>query len=204
MHPTRGTVLGLPVRVTGSETEPIEIVFAADLAVEVELRDGGEPLVGVTCWLWDESGRHGLPPATTDAAGRALWDRLGPGRFVVKTSHPDLWPTEAAVEARAPGQASPIQVRRRGSVELELHDALGASLPEQTVSIVSLEFGRDVSDWVGAGLVEASTGATRTDPSGHLGIIGLPRGDYTWAAAGGQGVFTVSPGGTEPIRLTVP
>ena len=204
VHPTLGMQFGIPVTVTASMPEVTELRIDPSLGIEVQVVDGALPLAGVQCRLWEEQRMYVLPSRTTDAQGRLTWERLGRGGFVLEASHSEVWSTEVHVEAAAPDTVAEVQVRRTGTLVLELRDALGGPLKSVPIELTSLEFGASVAEWIAAERVSSSTGALASDDSGGLTLTGLPRGPYAWSLNGVEGTLDVVARVRTIERLTVP
>jgi hypothetical protein len=81
---------------------------------------------------------------------------------------------------------------------LTLRNADGLPVSAAAVSLRSMEFDRDVEDWVSEGRLAWPVQGARTDDGGEFAIDGIPNGDYTWrvTVASGEtvsGIATVPP-----------
>lgn len=204
IHPELGYHLGVPIDVPRLTGEPIEIVFAADLAVEVHLLDGLESLPALHCWLSEERTGFHISAATSNAGGHVRWSPLGAGRFLLKVSQLGFWPTEAVVEARPPGEENEVQVRRLGDLEVNLFQVSGGPASGTAFELESLEFEASVATWINEGRVESSTGALTTDTIGRFVLTGLPHGTYRWSAPGTSGTVEVTSMPRRRLNVTLP
>ena len=164
-----------------------------DLAIELQVMDGVNPLPGVYCKVYEEHGAFGLTRLTTDSEGVVRWGNLGAGRFFFEAESAELWPVRVPVEARPVGERVDVQLRRLGDLELKLFDGLGAPLRDAGFDLTSLEYGESVEDWVAAGRVSSSTGGLRSGSDGVVTLVGLPNGAYSWQLNGAQGMLQVAP-----------
>ena len=87
-----------------------------------------------------------------------------------------------------------VQVRRLGTLRVELSGAGGAPLAGVPISLRSVEFGEDVASWIASGTASASSATMRTDENGVLRVERLPRGSYAWEAGSSSGEVVVPPG----------
>ena len=193
-HPEFGYHYGVLVEVRSLSEEPIEIVFAPDRSIELQLMDGVDPLASVSCLPVEERGFARLSPTSSDATGLVRWTAIGAGRFTVQIRQPGFWPTDAGVEALPPGQRTEVQVRRLGDLDVSLERTSGGSTAGVVLELESLEFQVSVATWVADGRVTSSTGSLAADAQGRLGLTGLPRGTYAWSAEGQGGTVEVLPG----------
>lgn len=198
-HPLLGSSPSIPVRVD-REREIIEVVFDATHVLTVQLLDGMRPMTGVPIQLWDRSGRT-LPLGSTpsDAEGFASWNRLSDAPYLARIAHPGLWFTEALVTPAA--TPTPIQVRRLGSV-IVAPMREGAPAPGARVSLESLEFLTDVSEWHREGRARVML------RNGELTCEGLPNGPYRWTAEyegkTAQGTLSVVAGQRVRVPIELP
>ena len=204
VHPELGFHFNIPVLIAPRNGDELELQFFPSRSVEVLLRDGSEPLVGVQCWLFEKHGTYGLAPRTSASDGRIAWEHLGPGPYELRADHPEVWSTEVPIEARGPGDTQVVQLRRKGNVVIELDNVQGQPLANQAFELVSSQFQTSVEAWIEAGRVQSSTGTLRTDSLGEVELFGLPRGAYGWSARGTAGDMVVAPSATTRERLSVP
>jgi hypothetical protein len=203
-HRELGYHLGIPVDVPRLSEEPIEIVFAPDRVVVVQLLDGLEPLPGVPSQLVEERGFSRLPVTSSDANGLVHWTKLGAGTFTIQIRQPGYWPTDAPVQALPPGERTEVQVRRLGNLDVSV-ERIAGGLPEGTgLELDSLEFSASVTAWIADGRVKSSTGALALDGQGRLSLTGLPRGFYRWSVEGQEGTVEVLPGIRDKLTVLLP
>ncbi len=208
-HRELGYLHDVPVTL-GWDTEKVtEIEFVTGFSLELQLLDGTELLPGVHCTPWDEREFNGIPAATTNQNGVVKWAPLGEGTYLVRISQPGYWPTKARVTSHAEGTPTPVQVRRLGDLEIELHSVSNLSVSQLAVDVTSLEFGTNVLEWVQGGRVTSSSPVLQADATGRVRVEGLPRGDYRWtvvttAGEAVEGIATVPPAATERVRALLP
>jgi hypothetical protein len=203
-HTELGYHFGIPVEVPRLSNDPIEIVFAADREIELQIRDGSVPLPSVSCLLIEERGFARLPVASSDESGVLRWKAVGPGRFTAQIRQAGYWPTDANVEALPAGQPTEVQVRRLGDLDVTVDRVSGTSAAGLRVELESVEFGDSVATWIADGRVSSSSGSMVTDSQGRLSLTGLPRGTYRWAAGGESGLVEVLAGNRDNLAVFLP
>lgn len=205
-HPTLGVEAKMAIDLPADPEEVVILELRAEGSIDIAMMDGETPAVGINCDLFVDgftTGQHWSEQ--TDESGRVRWERLGEGRYRVVATHPDYWPLEDRVEPQE--EARVLQIRRRGDLEISI-DSSSGRVDGLAVQLASMEFGVDVVEWVGAGLVEASSSVLETDAEGRLVIEGLPHGAYQWrvitADGSAEGWTEVLPGVRQVERLLVP
>ncbi len=139
-----------------------------------------------------------LRSASTSATGAVDFERLTEAEYMVSSTSASTWPVSRILKSTASGQAVPFEVRRRGSVALEVTRG-GAHVDWSELRIQSVEFEVDVKTWIEAGLVHSSSRDQSSGPNRGPRIDGLPRGEYRWSALATDGeprsgTFEVPPG----------
>jgi uncharacterized GH25 family protein len=204
-HTTVGKRYGLPIDASAEEAK---IVLEAKGSIELHLVDGATPLAGVLTWLESTDGAPLTGQSTTDANGRVTFTALGEGHFRFACQRAGVWSTSVEVALAQDETAKrDVQLRRLGNVELTGVDAEGKPLSGIAVSVRSVEFDADVSDWIATERVHAP-GGLRTDGAGKLQLEGLPHGKYSWTISldsdlHASGAFEVAPGETRSVALQV-
>jgi hypothetical protein len=207
-HPGLGAVIGSDVQVAGRTGELIEVQFEPTHAVRVRLADGTDAVAGAEIMVFDPRHVYGLFAKTTNSEGEAVQGPVGAGHYLVDIDHPGCWGTTAKVDARADDGWTEVQVRRLGSLELEVRNAGNVAIAGASVGLESIEFGTDVGSWISEGRVSASHGLA-TDERGVLRVDGLPRGFYRWSiaipnAAPLAGTVEVPPNAVGRAMIAVP
>lgn len=187
-HPDRGLMPSQLLRFDPEKTEPIVLEFdpRGELAVRLIERNAGAQGVRVVA---EDSQRvqWGLSEAFTNEMGLVRWGPAAPGDYTVQVDSPGWWPTKIGVHATGSSTPFDVQVRRVGSLELNVRSVLDRPLPGVSIALRSVELGQSAADWMASGMVTASNSALITDENGHLRIDGLPNGDFEWTAVSSNG-----------------
>lgn len=186
-----GHHFGIPIQRPSDPEQVIELELVADGRLDFLLRDGGTPASGLTCRLEDATlGRSStLPVRSSDSEGRAVWEKLANGEFLFRAHHPDYLPAREIVRPSHSLEPRVIQVRRTGAVTFELVSQSGASVAGLPIQLHSVEFDKDVAEWVSINYVVPPPRGLVTDATGRLFLDDLPHGEYVWR---------VTPPGGEP------
>ncbi len=208
-HATLGSLLLPHVELVADRAEPTEILFGPSQSVEARLLDGTQPLKGVHCMLWDTQKQFGWPPTTTNESGVATWGPFNGAPFILEVNQGACWPTTASVSSGPKGSPTPIQVRRRGSLEFTLLNSQGLLVSGQPLQLTSVEFGASVLTWAKEKKVKIAQSELVSDAHGRLRIDGLPRGDFRWSLDSGagqtvEGTATVQPATVTELTIVVP
>jgi hypothetical protein len=201
---------GIRVELDADPSSIQSVRLGPDASVAVRLQDGDEPLAGVACWLREPASTFMVPIATTNAQGIAVWERLRKTTYELDVGGKGLWRTRSLVPAfEGSGQATEVQVRRLGSIELTVRNEAGLPVGGLPIELRSKEFGEDVSSWIAAGRVPSPPQGLATDAAGKLLVAGIPRGDYLWSAGGAEesaivGSASVPPGEVVPVAVIAP
>ncbi len=198
------------VRGVRASQDAVELVFDPRAQVLLLVRDDGIPLPGVPVSLfYEQGGLVTVSTLRTEDSGLARSALLSAGEYGAWIDHPGLWPQKFRVPATEhPKLASPIQVRRLGSVVLHC-SRQGMPVSGLALDIASVEFVDTVAQWAAENRVAMTPASGVTDDTGELRLDGLPRGQYRWAVTDDSGavqggLFTVLPGVRTDIDLAVP
>jgi hypothetical protein len=208
-HSELGTCIDVPVMLRDDPDYVVELVFEPKLVVEARLLDGDVPLPGVGCMLWDKKKVWGFPHAFSGMDGTVSWSYFTEGTFQLEVKQSGYWYVLTSLQSRPKGQATTVQLRRTGSLEILAKNESGIAVGGQAIGLTSLELQCDASGWLADKLISTSTGQFATDGEGRLRIDGLPRGDYLWSLLGPEGVLsggkcTVPPHGVIQVSAYVP
>lgn len=120
-----------------------------------------------------------LTPATVDSDGAHVVRGIGTGNYRVEVRAPGRFVWRATV-ACIGGESRDVAaaLRRFSRLHVDLRDAFGAALKNVGFSLVDLESGELVSDWIARGDVMSTNAALATDEKGRLRIDGIPEGRY--------------------------
>lgn len=205
-HPTHGHAVGLALAPRGAVTE---LELRADAALELRVFDGTRAVPGAAITLSGLAPGHpGFLNAFCDEDGRVALHGLAPGRYVARASLIGYWPDARVVEAGEHPEEQRLELRRVGSLELELVRQ-EEPLAGRRVELLAGESGARVSEWIASGLAHARPDDLRTDSQGRLRVDGLPHGAYRWIVAletGGSrsGELVVPAAGVARVRLALP
>jgi hypothetical protein len=197
-HPVLGSVAGMPLDGAAGHAR---VVLRKDASLRLRVVDGTLPLADVEAQFVSAGGQPLLVPATSRLDGAVRWEGLTSGTYRVRARHPDCWPVVVEAAAAAGPEVHEVQMRRLGSLALEVVTEEGLPVAGQTVALHSLELEETVADWLEAGRVEGS-GLT-TDRAGRVDVWGIPHGSYRWTVGGRSGVVVVLPGDTVQERVVL-
>jgi hypothetical protein len=197
-HVDYGAIPCAPISAADSKSGTIEIMMPRGADVDVEFRDGSEPLQGVEMELGDSCATvmsSGRSFAGVD--GRVHLTHLAPGDYRILVDHPGVWRTEQPITVSATSTSFTVQLRRLGSARIRAKSGAGNPVEGASIEVVDTATGARVADWIQKGEVPGPDGGLRTDASGTLVIHGLPRGSY-------RCVLTATSGATLERALEVP
>jgi hypothetical protein len=177
-HGVVGRSFGNPIDASAKE---LEFVLEATASLELEIRDGDEPLAGVLTRIQTTAGVTLGDARQTDDQGRVRYESLGEGNYHLACYRADCWPT-AVDEDLAPGEQArvPVQMRRLADLEFTLLSPDGLPVADVPVELESLEFDVPIDTWLREEKIRAPGGLT-TDERGTIRVEGLPRGEYSWS-----------------------
>ncbi len=165
----------------------LELVLDPDAELQVRFHDGDVPLHGVRAFLFGTGGTRSLALSGSDASGLASSGPIGAGKYHLEAKEHDLWPIFEPLELRPGPNERSVEIRRLGGLKLEARWPGGVALEGARASLRSVEFGRDVADWIAAGKLPAPAGGLVTDERGELRIGGLPNGAYRYTLVAPDG-----------------
>lgn len=176
----------------------VNLVISDGVEVNLELRDGMQPIHGVGCEITDTCGSTVLGVAqVTDADGLLRFQRLAPGDYRVVVDHPGIWRTEQPITVTPTSTNFTVQLRRIGAVRIRAKSGVGNAVEGATIELVDVATGTRVQDWMTSGDVPTPANGLKTDSSGTVVVQGLPRGSYRCVA-------TTSAGGVVERTIEVP
>ena len=176
-----------------NDDDTLEIVLEARAA---RLIDCETPLPAASLRFLAPYCQHILSVQPTDANGVARHSPVAGGSFLVAVEQPGVWLADAIVESSLGGAPRDVQVRRTGTLDLQLESNSNQPVSGLQVELEALEGAAEHSDWLPSGPVTVRVGAAATDANGALRISGLPHGEYL--------VHLSSPGGSRLAgRVTV-
>lgn len=185
----------------------IELVFDPSSFVELSLRDGPDPVVGVSCGI-TAVGHNVLLTSErlSDESGTLRWDRLASDVYRVSTFHPDYF--FAYHEVRA-GKPTELQIRRKTDVDCHVRTSAGAPVAGAALKLASLEFDRTLRQWAAERYIDLPERGAVTDAGGRLQITGVPHGVYSWEVIPlfgdrTSGSATLLPGTANVLEITLP
>jgi len=187
----------------------LEIIASNSASIKIRALDRTTPLAALKLDLTDPLQLDVLFDSRgTSPEGLVHFDHLEQQKFDVRTVDLGYWPARVTVQATNGGTQADIQVRRLGGVRIHA-SIVGTPLRQKPIPLRSLEFDTDVSDWVTAGRVQASSGRLETNEDGELAVEGLPNGTYRWSVKNSSGdvvtgEFTVSPRSTSDVNIALP
>lgn len=158
--------------------DEVECVFDPTGTFELRFLDRDHPLKGVTSYLLAPSGYRIATLTQSDPTGNASSGKLGLGTYTLDAMSPGLWPRMVTLELSAPSTAATIQLRRLGSLFLEVRDAHGTPAVGAVVQLENIEFGESLSEWIEQGRVQSPASDLRTNHAGALRIQAVPNGTY--------------------------
>ena len=204
----QGYMAGQLVMKSPVESNPIDVVFDPDWDLRVVLLERGVLVEGVDVVADDPEGIRHLPRTTSDSDGIASIARVSGAGWNVSVAHPGYWSTGITIGPSDPSPM-PMQVRRLGSVRLDLRTPYGMPVGGVAIDLESMELLQQVSSWVNAGLVRCSSADLKTSTDGSLRFDAIPNGPYRWRAVldSGEvveGEVTVPPQSTAVVEATVP
>ncbi len=203
-HSGFGSRYGIRCDASGGRAE---LELDARSALHLELLDGAERVPGVECAIVDLAERAMVVPATTDEAGRAMFESLAQGACSLSFRKAGYWPVQMDVEVREEEESTiPVQIRELADLEIEVRAPGGLAVSGVELALRSLEFETDVASWIEEGRCESS--GLRTDSNGRIGIRGIPRGAYHWTLVLDdgqevQGEHELVPGSNEPLEVVL-
>jgi len=209
-HLDRGSLPCSLVTPEAARDGVIELVIPIGGDVELELKDGADPLPSTELELKDacgasiEAGRR-----LSDADGRVHLAHMSPGDYRVVVDHPGIWPASEPIRVTASSRSFTLQLRRLGSARVRVRSSEGKPLTGVAVELVDQISGVRVADWVEKGDVPAPQGGLRTDSAGQLLLHALPRGTYRCIVVSAAGetveqLLVIPPFATGEVELRVP
>jgi hypothetical protein len=160
-----------------------ELVLEPSGSLTLVLKDGDMALAGVTTRIQTPDGTSLATAMDTDADGTVRRDGLGEGAYYFACTRADCWPANLR-HVLATGEQATVAVpmRRLASAELLVLGPEGLPVTGVAAALTSLEFKREVADWLAEDRVTSSTGLT-SNVSGRILLEGLPNGQYGWSIA---------------------
>ena len=124
--------------------------------------------------------------SVTDAAGKAVFDFLQPGDYVIKKNDPSVFPVEVPVPLTS-AKSSQIEVvlRRRGKLRF-------VAKPDLKWKIRDLATGADLATWLAKEWIDVRPAGFRTDETGTMEIERLAEGSYEFLSEDGKTKFLVA------------
>jgi hypothetical protein len=200
-HGVAGRRVGVPI---DASTDIVEFVLEAKGGLGLRVRDGDQPLAGVTVRMETAGGTTISEVLQTNSDGACRFEAVGAGSVRLALSRSDCWPV---LVERVLGESEEgvidVSMRLLGDIELTLRNRDGLAVAGRELALRSIEFDFDVARWLAQDRIRAPTGL-HTDSLGRLVLEGLPRGAYSWALAGAaepSGTFEVAPGHGHAVGL---
>lgn len=210
-HPDVGVTPSLLIDLGSGKPVPDEIVLAPDAVLRVRMLESGHAAANLEAWAGDAKNGIAIASQTrfSDPDGLASWSPVARGDYIVRVVHPGYWRSERMVRVGTDPDPAPMQVRRLGSIEVQVKDAYDVEREGVAVDLLSVEQQAWASNWIEHGLVPAPPHGLVTDEHGRLRVNGLPNGPFRWRATapGGspvEGEVTVPPQAVGSIAITVP
>jgi len=187
---------------------PIDLVFAPDCPLSVQLFERGVPMPGVEVTAQETRGPQSLGSASTDDQGKASFCPVGKGDWLLSVTHPGYWREPRVVPVACEAGPIPLEVRRLGSVQFIVKTGLGNPADKAAVDLLSEESGKWASELITTGLVPSPSTGLRTGPDGRVRVDGLPNGRFQWKIASADGVVVeemvvVPPLGVATVEATL-
>jgi len=199
MHSTRGSRVGARVRPDELPEGLAVLELDGQANLQILLRDGESACPGVRALLYDETAYFVVGEYVADGSGLMKISSLSEGIHRLVLDDPRYWRSEHLVEASELESPQPVEIRRLGSLSIEVLDPGGVPVFGLPVELISMEFGTPVAQWLSNGLVFSGESGLTTDLSGRIRLDGLPHGVYSWriaaGSAGGLGGEVNVPGG---------
>ncbi|MDF1839293.1 MAG: hypothetical protein P1V35_15600, partial [Planctomycetota bacterium] len=179
-----------------------DIVLQCDASLEVELFDLTGPLVGVPCVIaGDVIEEQVKATQATDPQGRATFDKLSAGEYLVQVFLPGYWPYNKLFEAKVDGGVTRIKIPRLADLKVRVEGAGGQPVVGKSITVWSLDYDKDVKRWWEVGALDPSPVTWMTDEQGEFVIPVMPEGPFRVSCPGAETTITLVPDGENLATL---
>jgi hypothetical protein len=200
-----GIQLGQAIDLEPALESAIELVFDPTAAIHAQVRDGLTPMPGVGVRITDDHRLYHLADTSTDQEGRLSFGPVSAGHVLIDVLDSRLWREQFTVPARDTNLYSDIQVRRLGTLRIEVRNSTGMRVEGAEVSLRCVDLKCDVREWWVARRITTSSDQFLTSSEGALQINGLPRAQYQWSVgADATGECELIGGAAKVLHVVVP
>jgi hypothetical protein len=162
-----------------SPDEPILVHYECDHSILALTSERGQPLEGVNTSLRHLLTGVVLDRSSSDDGGQVAFGPLATGTYLVQVTSGGFWPETFTLHAPDPGHQQVLEVRRLGSIRVELTRE-GQPMQGLAVDFISEERGTRASEWVATGRAKVGASGLQTGPDGTVTLSGIPNGNYAF------------------------
>ena len=205
-HPIHGSRIGFEVDVDYSG-EVTELTLSGTLDIQIMIQDANGPLVGMSALAGDVVNSHNVRSSLSGSEGRAVFNNLTPGLYVIYMEHAEHWPYSEEMELTEETDTIVITALRRCDVRIETYTN-GLPRPNVALDVGLTEASWDAAPQLASGAIDADQSELRTNSNGVLNLKRLPEGKLIWRVwlDEGQiyGSIEISPDEENVLRIEVP